>query len=101
MKKSEIFAEILKIVSDETDVPSQDIISRNRQADIVDARHIFVKTLYDYGFYPVEISHHTGMSHRAINYIITNFGYRMTAGQYLRNNFERIKKLLGNSSFTA
>lgn len=101
MKKSEIFAAILKMVSDETDVPEQEIMSKNRQTDIVDARHILVKSLHDYGFYPVEISQHTGMSHRAVNHIITNFDCRMTTGQYIRNSFARIRKCLGNNSFTS
>ena len=48
--KEEIFAYILKMVSRETDLTQEMIVSKCSKAEVVDARYILAKLLYDAGF---------------------------------------------------
>lgn len=52
MKTIEIFAEAVKFASEASDIPSDRILSENRDADVVDARMLVIQTLYDIGLYP-------------------------------------------------
>ena len=45
MKKSEIFAEVLQMVSDETEVEIDDILSDSRTTDVMDAKALLCYTL--------------------------------------------------------
>ena len=45
MCKSEIFAKIINIVSKETEIPTELIVSDNRVTEIVNARYILVLAL--------------------------------------------------------
>lgn len=47
--KEEIFAYILKMVSRETDLTQEMIVSKCSKAEVVDARYILAKLLYDAG----------------------------------------------------
>lgn len=96
MKKREIFAEILRIVEEETEVSAENILSGLRQTEIVDARYLLIKTLRDYGFYPREIARMMGITARAIHYILTNFDTRMDYAKYKRNSYEIIRNRARN-----
>lgn len=50
MCKSEIFAKILRIVSKETEVSEDLILSKCKRSDIVDSRGIMVVILSEYKF---------------------------------------------------
>lgn len=54
MFKSEIFIKLLDAVVQETEIPSKDILSDNRNMEVVDARYILVFLLYENGIYPSE-----------------------------------------------
>lgn len=99
MKKSEIFAEILSIVSFETDVTESEILSDNRHAEVVDARYMLVKSLYDYGFYPADIAKRIRKTPRLITHILSGFEERISYAKQLGNCHERIKKSVGNKCF--
>ena len=73
MCKSEIFAEILKIVSQETEIAIDRILSSDKDSETVDARYLLVHILSEKGFYPSQTSIHLRKTKRAINYIISNF----------------------------
>lgn len=96
MCKSEIFAEILRIVSTETEISTSDILSNNKEAEVVDARYLLVHLLYEHGFYPSQIASHIRKTKRSINYILSNFSDRLQGGKMLRIQYENIKKLQGN-----
>lgn len=53
MCKSEIFAEILEIVSQETEISVERILSSDKDTETVDARYLLVHILSEMGFYPV------------------------------------------------
>lgn len=84
MCKSEIFAEILRIVSTETEISTSDILSNNKEAEVVDARYLLVHLLYEHGFYPSQIASHVRKTKRSINYILSNFSDRLQGGKMLR-----------------
>ena len=99
MKKTEIFAEILAIVSRETEVLEGEILSKIKIADVVDARFMLVKSLVDYGFYPGEVARLMKVTSRSIHYTLSNFDTRMDYAKYNRNCYDRIKKAIGSNSF--
>lgn len=96
MKKSEIFAEALNLVSKETEIPVEKMLSSCKDAETVDARHLLVRLLADRGMYPAQIAVWMSKTERAINYIITNFQCRAESRKMLRVNWEHIKKLIVN-----
>lgn len=95
MCKSEIFAEILRIVSEETEISTNEILSSSKEADVVDARYLLVHLLYERGFYPSQIALQTRKTKRSINYILSGFSDRIQRGKMLRIQYENIKKLQG------
>lgn len=96
MCKSEIFAELLRIVSRETEISTNDIISCKKETEVVDARYLLVRLLFENGFYPSQIASHIHKTNRSINYILSNFSDRLRTGKILRIQYENIKKTLGN-----
>lgn len=97
MSKSEIFAETLNLVSKETEIPVEKMLSSCKDAETVDARHLLVRLLADRGIYPAQIAVWMSKTERAINYIITNFQCRAETRKMLRINWENIKNTLGNN----
>lgn len=97
MCKSEIFAEILEIVSKETEISVERILSSDKDTETVDARYLLVHILSEMGFYPVQTSIHLHKTKRTINYIISNFQERLDSGKMMRIYLENIKKQLGNN----
>lgn len=91
MCKSEIFAETINLVSQETEIPAERILSPDKDAETVDARYLLVSLLADRGMYPSQIAVHIHKTKRAVNYMISNFRERMEGGKMLR-----IGKTLGN-----
>ena len=58
MCKSEIFAKIINIVSKETEVPVDQILSSDKNMETVDARYLLVSLLSESGMYPSQIAVH-------------------------------------------
>lgn len=96
MCKSEIFAKIINIVSKETEVPVDQILSSDKNMETVDARYLLVSLLSESGMYPSQIAVHIHKTKRAVNYMISNFYERMESGKMLRIYWDNIKKSLGN-----
>ncbi len=89
LKKSEIFAKVLSVVSEVTEVPQEDILSRNRSEEVVDARCLLVSFLHDYGFYPSQIAKMIGRTPRQICIILNKLDSRKShGGGYVRNPLE-------------
>lgn len=97
MYKSEIFAKTLNVVSQETEIPQEFILSKSKLVDVVDAKYLFVKSLNLKGFYPAQIARIIGISTRAVNNIISNFESRVATRKLMSINWENIKnQLRGN-----
>lgn len=51
-----ILKEILKLVSETTEISVSDILSKTKREDVVLARELFVNIAFDYGFSTLQIS---------------------------------------------
>lgn len=99
MSKIVEFADrVLNLVTTETEIPKELILSKSRTAEVVDARHLAIKLLHTKDIYPKRIAEVFGMSPRTVHYIITQFDTRIQANKSLRNNFAKIAKQLGNNN---
>lgn len=97
MGKSEIFKKILAAVEEETEVRKEMILSGNKQEEVVDARSLLIRILYEQGFYPIQISELSGICSRCIHPFIVNFNERKQNHKLLGVNYERVKKKLGET----
>lgn len=96
MNKREIFAVILEMVAEETEIAPGDILSCRKSREIVDARHLLIALLNDEGFYPSRIASMSGITVRAVLYAISNFPYRTAYEKTLRNSYEKLRKQIGS-----
>lgn len=97
MGKQEVFNKVLSLVEEETEISREKILSGNKQEEVVDARGLLIYTLYEYGFYPSQISELSGICPRCIGPYIQNFGERKSGRKMLRIYYERVKRKLGES----
>ena len=95
-----IFSTCLDIVAEEMDITRDQIISDCKNEDVVDARHLLVMLMYEMGLYPTTIAQLVGCTSRNVNTIISGFRLRCDRRKLLRNSYERLKKQIGNISFT-
>lgn len=96
MYKSEIFAKILQTVSQETEIPPEQILSPKKDEETVDARYLLVYFLYRNGFCSSRIALCIHKDVRTINIILTHFEERKSNRKYFGILLENIKKQLGN-----
>lgn len=99
MPKFAEFAErVLELVADELEVAKEQILSKSRKAETVDARHMAVKLLHANNVYPSKIAGVFGLTTRNIQYVITSFDSRIQTNRSLRNSYAKIAKQLGENS---
>ena len=89
---------VLELVAEELDVPKESIMSKSRNAEVVDARHTAVKLLHCNNIYPSKIARVFGLTTRNIQYVITSFDSRIQTNRSLRNSYAKIAKQLGENS---
>lgn len=93
----ELFARILKIVSEVTEVPPETIVSRDKHEETVDARCLLVYLLYRHGLYPSAIARYTGLSVRTVNTITSAFTQRLESRRMLAVNLEETQRQLSGN----
>ena len=91
MSRSTVFAEILSLVSSETEVPEAVIASQNKSAEAVDARYLLVYFLYKKGFYPSMIAPFIKHQKRSVSRMLADFEHRLSISPFMRICFERLK----------
>jgi len=96
MKKSEIIANVLSAVSEETEFDIKTILSQDKRREVVDARHIAIQLLNRCGIYQSAIVEIFRTTPRNIQYIVSDFDTRLLCSPPMRNDYERIRKRLGN-----
>jgi len=96
MCKSEIFAEILKLVGKETEVSTELILSPSKVTEVVDARSIVVFFLTEYGLYPEQIAALLHKTSASIRYLISNFDRRKDSNKMIAIYLQNIRKSLAN-----
>lgn len=93
---------IVSIVSDETEIPCETILSRCSRAEVVDARWIAVCLLHRAGAYTMKIAEKMRITPRYVQYIITDFEDRIALNRAMRTKYEQtLKKLRNDSEITA
>lgn len=97
-KIAEFADNVLELVADELEVPKDEILSKSRKAEVVDARHMAVKLLHCHDVYPSRIASVFDVSPRSIHYVITSFDARIQTNRSLRNSFAKLAKHLGENS---
>jgi len=96
MCKSKIFAELLEIVSNETEVSREKILSDSKEIEVVDARSILIHLLYKEGLYPSEIASFINKTKRSVNQNLSSFSVRLDSGKMLGIILEKVRKKIGN-----
>lgn len=76
MCKSELYRQILGTVSQETEIPEERILSKAKNAEIVDARYLLVYFLWRQGLHAPVISSLMNFSRRPIEKMISQFDLR-------------------------
>lgn len=105
MCKKELFEKIISIVSELTEIPREDILSRSRRADVTDARYLVIYTLYMQGVKIYKIAELTGIPCRSVYYAITSFSMRSDRDGtilniWIKETKARLQKLCSDSADT-
>ena len=97
MNKSELFAHILDVVSRETEVSADDILSESKIVEVVDARSLLAVSLHEAGFYPPVIARYMKKTPACIRYLIAGFEQRKNSNKILEISSQNISKTLKNN----
>lgn len=73
MCKKDYLERIISIVSELTEIGKEDLLSRSRRSDIMEARYLLVYLLKTQGVRPYKIASLLGIPERNIYYYITAF----------------------------
>lgn len=85
--------EILRIIEEETEIPRNDILSKKKQADIVEARCLFFYCLRKVGFYPAQIARMSHMSRQSVSFLLNTFNIkREYSGKMMTIYLSHIRK---------
>ena len=95
MYKMQIFLDVLKAVSEETELDSDLILSPCKQEEVVDARSLLIEVMSEKGLYPTQISKLTGISTRRVTAFLLRFNERVNSRKILRINYENVRKKVG------
>lgn len=91
MRKTELFAQILKTVANETELTPEQILSCCRTAETVDARYILVHLLRREGMYISEIARMMHFSRRGVEKMLSQFDDRLAqSGPLFQITLKRI-----------
>lgn len=95
IRKTEIFAKILDIVANETELTSEQILSCCRTAETVDARYMLVHLLRREGIYISEIARMMHFSRRGVEKMLSQFDDRLAqSGPLFQITLKRIANKL-------
>ncbi|MBD9352927.1 MAG: hypothetical protein EGP72_06335 [Phocaeicola plebeius] len=98
MCKTQIFNDILQIVSEETEINEALILSDNKSTAVVDARSILVDILREKGLYPVQIAEYLHKTPAGIRNLISGFENRKRSNGILAIYSQRIRNRMKRDS---
>ena len=87
----------MEIVSKETEVSAEAILSDNKSVEVVDARSLLAVSLYEAGFYPPVIARYMKKTPACIRYLIAGFEQRKNSNKILEISSQNIRKILKNN----
>lgn len=85
MAPAQVFQKYLSIVSQESGIPEEKIISKCRETDVVDVRHLLFHLLNIYSLYPAQIARLAGMNPHRVGKILSEFDNRLSQSRFMRN----------------
>lgn len=94
MRTSQLYTYILSAVEDETEVSRDDILSRKKQPDVVNARALLFHSLQKVGFYPSQIARMTGQSRQVVSSLLNGFENRLKYDKMLSIFSQHLDKKL-------
>lgn len=98
MCKTEMFNKILSVVAEETEIPTECILSRCKRREIVDARYILVYFMHRSGYYTSTIATYMKFSRRAVEKMLELFDERQKqSGRIFSWLKERVANKLRNA----
>ena len=77
MEKSEYFGKVIKVVTELTEIPEEEILGKSRRAEVVDARWLLICLLKESGWSTHRISKYTNHPERTINHAISSMDDRI------------------------
>lgn len=98
MLKSEIFSTALSAVSEKTEISAEDILSRKRGTEIVDARFILARTLQIIGFYPAETGKFMRRTAACVRRMLNGFENRKATNKLIGSYMKEIRDELESKS---
>lgn len=98
MCKTQIFNDILQIVSEETEINEALILSDNKSTAVADARSILVDILREKGLYPVQIAEYLHKTPAGIRNLISGFENRKRSNGILAIYSQRIRNRMKRDS---
>lgn len=91
MLKKERFLEIITIVADYCELDSDLILSGCRSSDVVDARCILIKLLFDDKMTIPQIAKFVNRTEDGVTYLLSMFSARKEVNKWLNLDYEYIK----------
>lgn len=85
MAPTQVFQHYLSIVSKESGIPEDKIISKCRETDVVDVRHLLFHILHIYSLYPAQIARLAGMNTHRVGAILSCFDNRLSQSRFMRS----------------
>lgn len=79
------FEEILEVVAAIAEIDREAILSKNKTAEVVDARHIFVQLLVEQGWYQARIARKMGINEGTVSRMLDHFADRCKHGGFFIN----------------
>ena len=80
------FEQILEVVATVAEVDREAILSKNRTAEVVDARHVLVQLLVEQGWYPARIARKLGITECTVSRTLDHFHNRCKRGGFFITN---------------
>lgn len=96
MRSREDYNNILRVVSEVSEIETSEIFSSKKTQEHRDCRWMIVQLLSDMGYYPSRICALTGLSARTITRILSDMRTRKDRSwKMLRQNLDECRSLLG------
>lgn len=90
------FSAILYAVSTSSEIPTPVILSKSRNTEVVDARHILISILSECGWHQARIARQLHISEAAVSTTLDKFAQRLKfGGFYINAVFRKARALLG------
>ena len=89
---NELTNEILKLVAEEFEVSENEMRSKCKRIDLVDAKHTAIELMHKNGLYTPMIAKVFGVTPRAVNSCIANYNSRVTYNPFLRSRYSTIER---------